>query len=118
MIHLSLFVGKLPGAVTGSLVNHERWLNFDISRFPRLIKEELYEGALETRSFTHIEGESRTGHLDTGLEIYDIVFFCQFPVRKGILGKVRYHAAGLFHNIILGSQTLRHSGAGKVGDSQ
>ena len=40
VIHLSLFIGKLPRSITRRLVNHQWRLHFEVSAFARFFKKE------------------------------------------------------------------------------
>ena len=80
VVHLSLFVGELPSAITGSLIDHSGWHDFGVSGFVRLSEEEIDECALEACTCADIDGEPCAGDFDSEVEIDQVVFLCKLPV--------------------------------------
>src|SRR5690349_2539683 len=59
-VHLTLLVGKLPGAITRSFIHDDRRLHFAVSTFACLIKEKVYERPLKLCSLTLVHRKART----------------------------------------------------------
>ena len=115
MVHLAFLVGKLAGAEARILVDHHRRLHFLVAGCSVIVEEEVDERALEFRSLVLIDGETGSGDLHAEVEVYDVVFLCEFPVRKRVLREDDLGAAHLDHLVVLGALTGLHEVAGHVG---
>ncbi len=117
MIHLGLLVGELACAVGRCLVDHIWRLDFGVAGLVGLVEEELDEGALQACAFADVDGESGSGDFHPEVEVDEVVFPCQVPVGKRVLGEVGHRAADFLDHVILGRFPFGHHVAGKVGDS-
>ncbi len=63
VIHLTLLVGELSGAVARSLVDHVGGLNLKITGFGSLIEEKLYQSALQFGALPFVDRETGAGDL-------------------------------------------------------
>ena len=87
MIHLTLLIGQLTGAIAGCLVDHRRRHDLGITGFACFSEEEIDECTLQTSSLTDIYGETCTGDFYTEVEVDKVVFLSQIPMRQfGIFG--------------------------------
>ena len=85
MIHLSFFVRKLSSAIARCCI-YNRWRhNLRITCCASFIKEEINQGTLQTSALTYIYWETGTRNFNTEVEVYEVVFLCQFPVRQRVL---------------------------------
>ena len=106
MIHLTFFIRKLSCSISGSCIYYCRRHDFHIARLTCFVQEEIDESTLQLCTFTFINREASSGDFYTEIEIDEVIFFCQFPMRKSIFGKLSLHTAYFFHYIIFGSYTF------------
>ena len=115
VVHLSLFVRQLAGAVGGILVHHIGRLDFHETGGCGLVEEEVDEGALQTGAFAFIDGEAGAGDLGAELEVDDVVFLHEFPVRECALRQVGGVALRIDDFVVFGAFAGFHGGVGQVG---
>ena len=108
MIHLSLLIRKLPRTITGSRVHHRRRHDLQVTGVTSLIQEEVDQRTLQTSALSFIDRETCSRDLNTQIEINQIIFLRQFPVRKSVLRKFRFHTSHFLYHIVLGGDTLGH----------
>ena len=116
-IHLTLLVGQLAGAETGSFVDHKRRHDFDIAGLGGLVEEEVDEGALQTGSFAFVDGETGASNLVAQFKVDDVVFGTQLPMGQSTLWQVGLGAKLGNDNIVslilaLGNGDVRSVGEG------
>ena len=116
MIHLPFLVGELTGAIARSGVHHRRRHDFRIAGIACLVEEEVNQRALQAGTPSFVNREACARYLHTQVEVYQVVFLSQLPVRQGILRQLSLHAAHLFHHIVCGSCALRHFFIRDIGD--
>ena len=102
VVHLSLLVGQLSGTESRSLVYHDRGLYFEVSCTGVVFEEEVDQGTLQTGTLAFVDGESRSGQFDAQVEIDQIVFAGQFPMRKGIVGERTMILHQLDYQVVFG----------------
>ena len=106
MVHLTFLVGQLACSVTGSGINYCRRHDFQITGFAGFVQEEVDQRALQLRTFSFINRETGSCYLYAQVEIYQIIFFCQFPVRQCIFGEFGFHTAHFLYYIIFSTYTF------------
>ncbi len=116
MVHLSLLVGQLAGAVARGGVDHRGRHHFHVARGTGLVEEEVDEGALQAGTLALVDGEARAGNLHAQVEVDDVILLGQFPVGQGVFGQGRLHATHLDHEVVLGAVAFGHFVVGHVGD--
>ena len=109
MVHLSFFVRKLSCAVTGSGVDHCRWHDFNISGFACFIQEEVDKGTLKLCTFSFVYRKTCSCDFNTQVEVYQIIFFCQFPVGKCSFGTFGFHSSHFLDDIVFGTYTFGYT---------
>ena len=63
-----------------------------------------------------VDGEAGASDLDAQLEVDDVVFAGQLPVRQCVGGQFGDGAARLLATVVVGARTFGHGGVGEVGD--
>ena len=127
VIHLSLLVGQLSGAVTRCLIDHRRRHNLGVAGSTCLVEEEIDECPLQACSHTDIYGETSTRDLHSKVEVDKVVFLCQLPVGQFSLAIFRIYCPvahgviavtfleiALHDMIVLGSLSLWHFVVGDI----
>ncbi len=128
VIHLSLFVGQLSGAVSAGLVDHCGRHYLLVSGCAGFVEEEVDECALESGPQSAVHGKSCACDFDAEVKIDEVVFFCQLPVWQFCLTVVHdgcpvaHGVAGLalaqtrlHHQVVFGSGSFGHQVVGNVG---
>ena len=118
MVHLSLLVGELSGAVARGLVDDVRGLYLQVAGLRSTVQEELNQGALQLGAFADVDGEACAGNLYAKVEVNQVVFFCEFPVRQRVFAEVGHRSACLFDYVVCGAGTCRYTLVGGVGDAE
>ena len=77
MIHLSLLVRQLTGAVARRLIDNIGRLYLKIARLACLVKEKLYQCTLKARALAGVHRKSRSRYFDTQVKVYQAVFFAR-----------------------------------------
>ena len=130
MVHLTLLVGQLARAVAGSGVDHRGGHDLLVAGLAGLVKEEVDEGTLQTGSLAAIHGEAGAADLHAEVEVDEVVFLGQLPVRQfgglhhgigrpvayGVLADDALLEVGLYDPVVLGRRTLGHFVVGDVGN--
>ena len=116
VVHLALLVWQLARAVAGSLIDHRRRLYLLVAGLDSLVEEEVDQRPLQASALAGVDGEARAGDLDTEVEIDEVVFLGELPVRQRSLGDGAHAATLLLHHIVGGVQALGHLGIGNIGD--
>ena len=116
MIHLSLLIRKLSRTITGSRVHHRRRHDLQVTGITSLIQEEVDQRTLQTSALSFIDRETCSRDLNTQIEINQIIFLRQFPVRKSVLRKFRFHTSHFLNYIVLGTNTFGHTVVGNIGN--
>lgn len=114
-VHLSLLVGKLPGAKAGGFVDHERGHDFNISGGGGLVEEEVDEGALQSGSLAFVDGESGSGYFVAEFKVDDVVFSAEVPVGQGTLGQDGFGAEFGHDDVVGFVLSARYGDVGCVG---
>ena len=115
VIHLAFLVGKLAGTEARCGIDHHRRLDLFVSVGGVDIEEEIDECPLELGSLALVDGESGSGNLHSEVEVDDIVFLAELPVRKGVLRKLDFRTAHLDDEIVLGALSFGDKVAGDIG---
>ena len=111
MIHLSFLVRQLACSITAGSVYYCRRHNLLVTGLAGFRQEKVDQGALQLGTFPAIYGETGSGNLYTQIEIYQVIFLGQFPVREPctLYNRVRIPVAyGVFSNYALFQITLHY----------
>ena len=111
MVHLALLVRQLPRTVTAGRIHNRRRHNLLVTGLAGFRQEKVDQGALQLGTFSAIYGETGSGNLYTQIEIYQVIFLGQFPVREPctLYNRVRIPVAyGVFSNYALFQITLHY----------
>ena len=114
MVHLAFLVGKLACAESGSGVDHHGRLDLLVAGRGVEVEEEVDQRALQLGSLALVDRETGAGDLDAQVEVDDVVFLGEFPVREGAFGQFHLGAAHLHHLVVLGALAGLHEVAGHV----
>ena len=90
--------------------------DLDLKWYIPSIQEEVDKGTLKLCAFTFVYRETCTCDFYTQIEINQVVFFSQFPMRKRIFRKFCFHAPHLFYDIVFCSYTFRYTVIRNIGD--
>ena len=82
VVHLALFVGQLTRSVPRSSVHYGRRHDLRVTGFVCLGEEEIDERTLETSTLTDINRETCARDLHTEVEVNEVVFLSEIPVRE------------------------------------
>ena len=108
MVHLSFLIRKLTGTEAGSGIYHGRRHDFHITGFACLIQEEVYQSTLQLSALSFINRKTGTCNLHTQVEVYQIIFFSQFPMRQCVLRQFCFHTTHFFYHIVLSGNAFGH----------
>ena len=115
VVHLAFLVGELAGSEARGFVDHQRGHDFGISRRRVAVEKERDQRALQGRSLSLVHGEARSGQLHAQLEIDDVVFAGQLPVRERVGGQLGRRSSRPHDDVVGGGQAVRHVLVRKVG---
>ncbi len=108
MIHLTFFVGQLACAIARGGIDHRRRHNFYVSGFAGFVEEEVDERALQLCAFAFVDGESGTCDLHSEVEVDQVVFLSQLPVRQCVGRKFGFHASHFLYYVVVGAYAFGH----------
>ena len=100
IVHLGFLVRELACTETRGSIDHNRRLDFFISGSSVVVQEEADEGSLEFGAFAFVYREACAGEFHTEVEIYDIEFLGEFPVRKSVLREFDFRTTH-FHYLVI-----------------
>ena len=116
MVHLPLFVRELAGTIGGSGIDHMRRVILRIAACNIKIQEKADQRPLQTRALVDINRETGTRDLGAQLEIYQVIFSGNIPVRQRPGSQLRHRAACSHHFIVFRSFSFRNRCMRQVGN--
>ena len=122
VIHLTFLVGQLACAIARCSVNYRRRHYLRVATLAGFVEEEVNECALQTSTFTDVDGETGTRNLHSEVKVDEVVFLGQLPMGKGIVNtQLGIHVpiahsvllrallqVALHDAVVLGSMAFRH----------
>ena len=115
VVHLSLLVGQLSRAESRRLVDHHGRFNLLVARAGVVVEEVVDQRTLQAGSLALVNGKSRSGEFYAQVEIDDVVFLGQLPVRQRLGRQRRVVLHEFHHQIVLGRGSFGNDLGGEVG---
>ena len=115
MVHLSLLVGQLSRAESRRLVDHHGRFNLLVARAGVVVEEVVDQRTLQAGALALVNGKSRSGEFYAQVEIDDVVFLGQLPVRQRLGRQRRVVLHEFHHQIVLGRGSFGNDLGGEVG---
>ena len=101
MVHLALLVRQLACTETGIFVDQHRRLNLLVTSLGVAVEEEVDQGALKLCSLTLVNRETGAGNLHAEVEVNDVIFLGELPMRQGICREGNLRSSHLHHLVVL-----------------
>ena len=106
VVHLPLLIGKLSGSEARRFVHHQRRHHLGISGSRIAVEEERNQRTLQRSTFALVDRETCTCQLHAQLEIDQVIFFSQLPVRQCPLRQIGHRTTRTHHHIVGRRQSM------------